>query len=143
MLHRNGSTDLGVADPVDNGLNHSPRVRVRVYGTRDSAFDMKAFAGRFAGTLPCADCPGIDESLVLSADGSFELTDTYRERPGSEQVLRGNWALEPDGRSIRLDPGRKDARDRLFAIDDDALVPLGADGEPTGAPGDPRLRRIR
>ena len=110
---------------------------------RDSAFDMKAFAGRFAGTLPCADCPGIDESLVLSADGSFELTDTYRERPGSEQVLRGNWALEPDGRSIRLDPGRKDARDRLFAIDDDALVPLGADGEPTGAPGDPRLRRNR
>lgn len=110
---------------------------------RDSAFDPKAFAGRFAGALPCADCPGIDETLVLSADGSFELTDAYRERPGSEQVLRGSWALEPDGRSIRLDPGSKDARDRLFAIDGDALVPLGSDGEPTGAPGDPRLRRKR
>ena len=106
------------------------------------AIDQKAFAGPFEGALPCADCPGIDERLVLSADGSFELTDTYRERPGSEQVVRGSWALEPDGRSIRLDPGSKEAQDRLYAIEgNDALVPLDAEGRPTGAPGDPRLRR--
>ncbi len=110
----------------------------------NAAFDAKAFAGTFEGALPCADCPGIDGRLVLAADGSFELTDTYRERPGSEHVLRGSWSLEPDGRSIRLDPGSKQARDRLYAIEgDDALVPLGADGNPTGAPGDPRLRRSR
>lgn len=110
----------------------------------NAAFDAKAFAGTFEGALPCADCPGIDERLVLSADGSFELTDTYRERPGAAQVLRGSWSLEPDGRSVRLDPGSKQASDRLYAIEgDDGLVPLGADGEPTGAPGDPRLRRAR
>lgn len=110
----------------------------------NAAFDAKAFAGTFEGTLPCADCPGIDERLVLSADGSFELTDTYRERADATQVLRGSWSLEPDGRSLRLDPGSKAAADRLFAIEgDDGLVPLGADGEPTGAPGDPRLRRAR
>ena len=79
---------------------------------------------------------------MLSADGSFDLTDTYRERPGSEQVVRGSWALEPDGRSIRLDPGSKEAQDRLYAIEgNDALVPLDAEGRPTGAPGEPRLRR--
>lgn len=109
-----------------------------------AAFDAKAFAGTFEGTLPCADCPGIDERLVLSADGTFELSDEYRERPGSGQAVSGTWALEPDGRSLRLDPGSKDAQDRLFAIEgNDALVPLGADGQPTGAPGDPRLRRSR
>src|SRR5690606_41381694 len=53
-------------------------------------------------------------------------------------------SLEPGGQRLRLDPGSKDAQDRLFAIeDDDTLVPLGADGEPTGMPGDPRLRRDR
>jgi copper homeostasis protein (lipoprotein) len=109
-----------------------------------SAFDAKAFAGTFTGTLPCADCPGIDEQLVLAADGTFELTDTYRERPGSRQSLQGTWAVESDGRSLRLDPGSKTAQDRLFALDgNDALVPLGADGRPTGAPGDPRLHRSR
>ena len=103
----------------------------------DAAHDARNsldWAGTYRGTLPCADCPGIDESLVLSADGSFELTDTYRERPGSEQVVRGSWALEPDGRSIRLDPGSKEAQDRLYAIEgNDALVPLDAEGRPTGA----------
>ena len=107
-----------------------------------AGFDAKAFAGSFEGTLPCADCPAIDERLVLSADGSFELTDTYRERPGSEQTVRGSWALEPGGHGIRLDPGSKEAQDRLYAIEgNDALVPLDAEGRPTGAPGEPRLRR--
>lgn len=110
----------------------------------DAGFDARAFAGPFAGTLPCADCPGIDERLVLSADGSFTLTDTYRERPGSEQALSGHWSLEADGQRIRLDPGSKTAQDRLFAIEDgNTLVPLGADGQDTGGPGDPRLRRSR
>jgi copper homeostasis protein (lipoprotein) len=111
---------------------------------RDAGFDAKAFAGTFEGTLPCADCPGMDERLELTADGAFTLTDSYRERPGSEQVLRGSWSAEPDGKRIRLDPGSKDAVDRLYAIaEDGTLVPLGADGAPTGAPGDPRLRRSR
>ena len=109
-----------------------------------AGFDPRAFAGSFSGTLPCADCPGIDEQLVLGADGSFTLSDTYRERPGSAFETRGSWSLEPGGQRLRLDPGSKDAQDRLFAIeDDDTLVSLGADGEPTGMPGDPRLRRDR
>lgn len=110
----------------------------------DAGVDAKAIAGTFTGTLPCADCPGIDEQLVLSADGSFTLTDSYRERPGSEQATSGTWSLESAGQRIRLDPGSKEAADRLFAIEgQDTLVPLGADGAPTGMPGDPRLRRSR
>ena len=36
-------------------------------------FDQKGFAGTFKGTLPCADCPGIDTTLVLNADGTYTL----------------------------------------------------------------------
>lgn len=69
--------------------------------------DSKAFAGRFGGTLPCADCPGIDETLRLDADGSFVLSDVYQERPDN-----------------------KTDRDRMYAIDsNDKLTQLGADGE--------------
>ena len=108
------------------------------------AIDQKAFAGPFEGTLPCADCPAIDERLVLSADGSYSLTDAYRERPGSDNVVEGSWSLEADGRSIRLDPGSKDAVDRMYAIaDNDTLLPLDADGQPLGDGREHALRRSR
>lgn len=106
------------------------------------AIDSKAFAGKFTGTLPCADCPGIDETLQLDADGSFVLTDAYQERPDSTFTLHGTWSLEADGKRVRLDPGSKAEVDRLFAIDDnDTLTLLGADGERADGAPDMRLKR--
>jgi uncharacterized lipoprotein NlpE involved in copper resistance len=124
----------------------APGTTMAVAGVQpdDAGVDAKALAGTFLGTLPCADCPGIDESLVLSADGTYEMTDVYRDRPGSDNVIHGSWSVESGGHGIRLDPGSKDAQDRRLAIEDnDTLVPLGADGQPTAMPGDPRLRRSR
>jgi uncharacterized lipoprotein NlpE involved in copper resistance len=106
------------------------------------AIDSKAFAGKFSGSLPCADCPGIDETLELAADGSFTLTDVYRERPQGTFTLQGTWSADADGKQIRLDPGSKAERDRLFAIEDnDTLSPLGADGERVDGAPDMRLKR--
>lgn len=106
------------------------------------AIDVKAFAGKFGGALPCADCPGIDETLELGADGAFTLTDVYRERPDATVVVQGSWSTEADGKRIRLDPGSKTEADRLYAIvDNDTLAPLDADGQAiVGAP-DLRLTR--
>lgn len=108
------------------------------------AIDGKAFAGKFTGTLPCADCPGIDETLELGADGSFSLTDVYRERPQGTSTLQGSWSTDADGKRIRLDPGSKAEADRLFAIDDnDTLTLLGADGERADSAPDMRLKRSK
>lgn len=95
----------------------------------DTAADARALTGTYSGTLPCADCPGIDETLVLTADGGFVLTDTYRERPGSANVVQGNWSLEAGGKRIRLDPGSKEASDKLYEVDGDGLRLLDADGK--------------
>ncbi len=94
--------------------------------------DARAFAGTYSGALPCADCPGIDETLVLSADGGFVLTDTYRERPGAANVVQGSWSLEAGGTRIRLDPGSKDAADKLYEVDGDGLRVLDGDGKRIG-----------
>ena len=51
-----------------------------------AGFSSKDFAGIFTGSLPCADCPGIDETLQLNPDGSFELTDVYRNRPSGTRL---------------------------------------------------------
>lgn len=106
------------------------------------AIDVKAFAGKFSGALPCADCPGIDETLELGADGSFTLTDVYRERPQGTFALQGTWSTEADGKRIRLDPGSKTEADRLYAIvDNDTLAPLDADGQAIAGAPDLRLTR--
>jgi hypothetical protein len=95
----------------------------------DTTADARALTGTYSGTLPCADCPGIDETRVLTADGGFVLTDTYRERPGSANVVQGSWSLEEGGKRIRLDPGSKEASDKFSEVDGDGLRLLDADGK--------------
>lgn len=103
--------------------------------------DARALVGTYSGALPCADCPGIDETLVLAADGGFVLTDTYRERPGSANVVQGSWSLEEGGKRIRLDPGSKDATDKLYEVDGDGLRVLDDHGMRIGGGLPDRLKK--
>ena len=109
----------------------------------DTALDTRAFAGNFSGTLPCADCPGIDTTLELHADGSFMLMETYLERKVEPGMLEGTWTAEENGSRIRLDPNSKSEQDRLYAVTShDQITQLGSDGTPPAATGlDFSLRR--
>lgn len=101
-----------------------------------AGFAGKDIAGSFKGSLPCADCPGIDESLDLKPDGSFSLTDAYRDRPQGTRTIAGSWTLEANGTRIHLDPNTKGEQDRFFAMASrDRLDVAGADGKAiAGAP---------
>ena len=104
-------------------------------------FDVRAFAGRFEGTLPCADCPGIDSSLELRPDGTYRQHDRYRERDASFDAS-GTWTVETGATRLRLDPDDKDGVDRLYGIvGSDQLQMLGADGQPPESGLDYTLRR--
>jgi uncharacterized lipoprotein NlpE involved in copper resistance len=104
-------------------------------------FDVRAFAGRFAGTLPCADCPGIDSSLELRADGRYSQHDSYRERDAGFDAS-GTWTVEENGTRLRLDPDDKNGEDRLYGIvSNDELQMLDADGQPPDSGLDHSLRR--
>lgn len=94
-------------------------------------FDQKGFAGTFKGTLPCADCPGIDATLELKSDGSFQLSEVHQEKSAASTKLDGTWTVEAGDKQIRLDPNSKAEQDRLFAISsNDQIDVLGADGKP-------------
>lgn len=97
----------------------------------NAGFDMRAFAGTFDGTLPCASCPGIDTTLVLNPDGTYAITESYQGEAGAPAEMDGTWTVEADGGQIRLDPNSKSEDDRLYAIDsDDRITQLSADGTP-------------
>lgn len=102
----------------------------------ETALDTRAFAGNFSGTLPCADCPGIDTTLELHGDGTFMLMETYQERKVEPAMLDGTWTAEENGSRIRLDPNSKSEQDRLYAVDShDRITQLANDGKPLAATG--------
>lgn len=78
----------------------------------------------FAGTLPCADCPGTRHLLNLFSDGVFYHRIAYIDRKTSfDQV--GRWQLSDDGRILTL------TEPASFAVVDGAtLRQLDREGRP-------------
>lgn len=131
------------AEPADTAPTTAPLTPTgQGTSSEDAGFDIKGFAGTFSGTLPCADCPGIDTTLVLDPDGSYVLTEVYQDSPDGRFETDGTWTAEADGTQIRLDPNSKSERDRLYAItSDDELAQLDLEGEPIESSLDYSLQR--
>lgn len=69
-------------------------------------FDVKAFAGTFAG-------PGA--RLVLAADGTYAHT-VHAESADADLSTTGTWTVDADGSGLLLDPDSKDEPDQSFTI---------------------------
>lgn len=126
------------ADPLLAGTDASAVIR---HEAADPAgFDRKGFAGTFAGILPCADCPGLETSLQIHADGTFSQ---HEVRQGAETAhTTGTWTVDSEGRQLLLDPDSKQADDRRFAIvSRDEIRLLDAAGAPLAGDGNTSLRR--
>lgn len=52
-----------------------------------------AVVGTWRGVIPCADCPGINYNLSLSADNRFEETMIYQDRDVQPYTRGGTWRL--------------------------------------------------
>lgn len=106
-----------------------------------AGFDRKAFAGSFAGTVPCADCPGIDTSVRIGDDGTFRLTEAYQGSDTRSETT-GTWTVDADGRRLQLDPDTKDAADRWFEIvSNNEIRMLDTGGNPIESGHNYSLRR--
>ena len=55
-----------------------------------------SFVGFFKGTLPCADCPGIETQLWVRADSSFFLLEHYIDRDTVPYGSFGRWLVVND-----------------------------------------------
>lgn len=62
-----------------------------------------SFTGIFEGTLPCADCSGIETKLTLNEeDRTFVLEQKYLEKEDGEFTQKGNFEISEDGECIIL-----------------------------------------
>jgi hypothetical protein len=92
---------VGAEPPVD--IPGGPAIRRLIEACRAPAVAPVA-TGTFTGTIPCADCPGIDVTLALS-DGRYRMTYAYRERGTFTWQGVVEPATGPDGaRILKLTP---------------------------------------
>lgn len=96
----------------------------------------------YKGTLPCADCDGIEVSLVLYRDGQqqpsrYQLTERYLGNHTNLTVInRGDWekianGFRSDGRTqevYSLSPDDPNSHRLFLPVSDTQLELLGEDG---------------
>jgi len=99
-----------------------------------------ALPASFTGTLPCADCEGIDYHLDLFPDRSFFLRQEYRGKPDGRFDDIGSWGLSSDGQVLVLYGGRE-AKLRFELKGPDELRLMGLDGQPIVSEHHYSLRR--
>jgi hypothetical protein len=53
-------------------------------------------SGTYEGTLPCADCPGLQTLITFNSDGTFYMEETFLERDDKPTITNGKWVLNGD-----------------------------------------------
>jgi len=60
------------------------------------------WAGEYKGVIPCADCEGIETSLTLNMDNSYQLSTTYLGKDATPFKQQGSFEWDAKGSVIRL-----------------------------------------
>jgi len=81
--------------------------------------------GVYVGTLPAADCPGIETELVLRSSGQCELTSEYVGRD-ARFTNSGCYCVEDGVVTVRFDEG--EPVEMKYRVEEGALRMLDADG---------------
>ncbi|MBS0848564.1 envelope stress response activation lipoprotein NlpE [Citrobacter sp. JGM124] len=86
---------------------------------------LKPMQQSYRGTLPCADCEGIETSLFLEASGSWVMNQHYLGKNVSLATY-GQWARTADRLVLTQSNGEK----HYYLPKDDSLVMLNKQGNP-------------
>lgn len=111
--------------PINSGApSASPMAADPAHSSRN-ALD---WAGTYAGTLPCANCPGVQTRLRLNRDESFELSVQYLERDAAPKVSSGRFGWSASGNAITLD---EQGSGRQLLVGEGRLALLASGAAPT------------
>lgn len=111
--------DLQVIDPTESKANSESA----------SQLTSQQWQGTYSGILPCADCEGIQTTLTLNQDETYQLEEVYLGKDDSSFNSTGAVQWDETGTIITLvnDNGSTPVK---YALEGDSLAKLDADGEP-------------
>lgn len=88
--------------------------------------------GAYSGVLPCADCEGIDTTINLHMDGTFERAVRYLGKESATRTDTGTFSWDATGTRISLNSDTQEVmniqvgENRLFHLDQDGRRIEGA-----------------
>jgi len=88
------------------------------------------WAGTYKGVIPCADCPGIETTVVLNDDLTFKYTGVYQERDSKIEDA-GKFMWHDNGSVVHL--MGKEVNMKL-KVGENQLFSLDQDGKPIDGP---------
>ncbi|MCA0934415.1 copper resistance protein NlpE N-terminal domain-containing protein [Vibrio alginolyticus] len=84
------------------------------------------WSGTYLGTIPCADCPGIDISITLNQDGTYKLEQTYQDRDTAPLTSEGQFIWNESKDTITL---TNEQVPNQYFVGEDVLMKLDMHGE--------------
>ena len=82
--------------------------------------------GTYTGMVPCADCDGIQTSITLRADGTFERERLYLGKPGAPMSDSGQFAWNDAGSIVTL--AAADGTTQMYQVGEKLLFHLDQAG---------------
>jgi len=113
---------------ITRGFPSEATLRLRPVRSDDARGKVSRLPATFSGTLPCADCPGIDLHLNLLPDGVYMLSETYQGKDAGPFFDIGRYLHSSDGRELILHGG-KEAPKRFERIGTEELRLLDMNGQ--------------
>lgn len=112
-----------------------------------SAKNSLDWSGIYVGSIPCADCSGIDVQLTLEDNGHYLYKQTYLETRDGDQTFdqEGRFTWNSKGQVVTLEgtSGGPDDEVRYF-VGENVLFPANKDGKiiETGSQFDYTLHKV-
>ncbi|WKY93960.1 copper resistance protein NlpE [Vibrio metoecus] len=112
------------AQPVEQSAAQASTDSVDAAHNAQNSLD---WAGIYQGTLPCADCGGIETELTINSDGTYKLTEQYLDKEGEPFVSEGTFAWDETGSIVTLQSGEQTGRQYL--VGENTLTHLDMHGQ--------------
>jgi len=97
--------------------------------------------GTYRGTLPCADCEGIETCVTLFEDGSYARQTSYLGKGAEPVTDEGRFVWDDSGERITLEP--KDAGSQMYEVGENVLIHLDREGRQIGGDLSTRYRLVK
>lgn len=126
LLFACNQTTENVNDDVQEEIQDETQENLHIGDNSEVSVD---WAGTYSGVLPCADCEGIETTLVIGNDGSYELISNYLtgKMDDTEFKDQGMIKWNESGSSISL-ISTLDTEKRQFKVGENQLFYLNDEG---------------
>ncbi|WP_428943988.1 copper resistance protein NlpE N-terminal domain-containing protein [Pantoea sp. FN060301] len=98
----------------------------------------QAIAQTFRGIIPCADCEGIEVTLLLQQGGQYRLNERYLGADNVAEPQHGRWTRTAEKLVLVSDKGEK----RYFRPYEQGLEMMDTQGHPIHSTNSYRLQLV-